>query len=697
MALSAKAVRVFATVEVLRDNQADVRHALATLFEPDLARFNGEVFDPEKVAAQVNEQYRLGITAEIIAGFTEIFQSRGWLSKVLDGERSAYLVKCHADNAIPQELHRFKEQAASVAEEFREFISEISPLSQVKKSDEELVDDLVEWLMQLDRASENEIKIVAANYKVGRKIHIDINSPDDAYAPSEATFLSARFVDYLFKSKSPHIGFLVELGEVGLITEVVRDFQRPTTTVQRSDLIVYLDAPVAMDLLGLSGTAQRASIESILAGLTALGGSVRIFRQSIEEMQAALSAVLARPVTDRIGPTADALRRGEVLEAYVRQVAASPDRVIDSYKIGIVDQKLEAFPNEHRYFTQDVIDLLYSQISWVREDAARFHDASITGLVMRKRAGRNSADLFEAKHVVLTRNPTFPRLARRIAQEHSYIGPRHVGPVVHQRQLATAVWLRVGARADSDIPRRYILSACRRVLTLRKNIVEKVHQLKSNLSEQQASQLELLLAESRSTQVLMDKTMGSAALIDSTNIAVLLEEMKKAQIAEHTKAADAKLKAAQKEHQQRYAKLEGELAESKTLSDKSAAIVTDKEKQIDAVFDRAIASANRTVRKIKILYTLGFVAVFLLMSGASYFGNGDSIWWSVGWFIMSTGLGVLFLFSEKLRDKVFTPLLRKQNAKTLTKTFAAFGLDPNQAAPLTVQTPHGFERADTTK
>jgi len=326
---------------------------------------------------------------------------------------------------------------------------------------------------------------------------------------------------------------LIELGEVGLITEVVRDFQRPTTATKTSNLAVYLDAPLALDFLGMSGVAAQESISAVLTPLRAMGGSIRIFRQSIDELKANLSAVLSRRIPDRTGPTAEALRRREVFEPYVREVSSSPEKFLQTAGISILEQNLEMFPSEHRFFTKDAVDLLYAQIGWVREDAARFHDAAIAAMAMRKRMGVRSDDIFEVKHVVLTRNPTFPKLSRRIALEESYIGPQHVGPVVHQRQLATAIWLRAGARSDAEIPRRHILSACRRVLTLRKNIVEKVHQLKTGLSDKQAEQLELLLTVDRSAQVLMDKTLGSAAIIDSSKIELLLEEMKKAQIAEH--------------------------------------------------------------------------------------------------------------------------------------------------------------------
>jgi hypothetical protein len=682
MALSAKAVRVFATVEVLRDSQADVRHALATLFEPDLAAFNGELFDPAKLATLINREYRLGLTADVIAGFVEIFKERGWLKQVLANERSAFVVDCGLDASVPQDQSRFQSQAAEVAGEFREFISAISPLSQVKRSDEELIDDLVDWLMQLDRASEGEMRAVAASYKVGKRMFLDLSDPIESNAPSEAAFLSARFIDHLFRTKSKHTTFLVELGEVGLITEVVRDFQKPTAAVKKTDLLIYLDAPLAMDFLGLSGSAQQENIASILSGVTALGGKIRIFRQSVQEMQAALSAVLARPVADRTGPTAEALRRREVLEAYVRQVASNPDRALEIAKITILDQSLEAFPNEHKYFSREAVDLLYAQIGWVREDAARFHDASIAALAMRKRTGRTSSDLFETKHVVVTRNPTFPSLARRIAREFNYIGPNHVGPLIHQRQLATALWLRVGARTDQEIPRRYILSACRRVLTLRKNIVEKVHQLKSNLSEQQASQLELLLSENRSTQVLMDKTMGSAALIDSSNIGLLLEEMRKAQIEEHTKQSNAKLKETEVAFKERVQTLNAQLNNTNASLRSNEQIIADQRRKYWAVLNKAIETANRIITRRRNIVSIFVFIAFLVMSGASFFGNVDSPSLSLVFFLISVALGFLFLKGEQIRARFFNRLLSSLDQRTFTSTVENYGLDLEEVEPL---------------
>ena len=280
-------------------------------------------------------------------------------------------------------------------------------------------------------------KGVGTHYRVGKKLVLEVFDGYDGGAPSEDVFLSARFVQYLFETDSPHIQFLIELSEVGLITEVVRDFQKPSSSVQKTDLAVYLDAPLAMDLVGLSGRDLKSSAEQMFSQFRNAGGSVRIFRESIEEIQASLHAILSRNIPDRTGPTADALRRREVLEQFVREVAARPDRFLKDANISIVEDTLESYPNQHRFFSRNSYEILYSQISWVKEDVARHHDALIATLCFRRRAGKHSPDIFESKHVVVTKNPFFPQLARRIAREQGYIGASQVGPVIHSRQLDT--------------------------------------------------------------------------------------------------------------------------------------------------------------------------------------------------------------------------------------------------------------------
>src|SRR3990167_6805539 len=248
MALSSKAITIFATIEALRDNQPDIRYPLATMFEPDLAKFDGQIFNPLDLALEINNQYHLGITGDILEDFAPIFEQRGWLRGILNSEKGkAFLVQCPPEALVPKELNEFQNMAVELAAEFSSFIAVISPLSKVDKTASELIDGLVEWLILLDRSGEGSFQYAKTHYKLGEKIVLSISDNHEGGSPSEETFLSARFVEYLFENNSKFVPFLIELSEVGLLTEVVRDFQRPSSSVEKTNLAVYLDAPLAMD------------------------------------------------------------------------------------------------------------------------------------------------------------------------------------------------------------------------------------------------------------------------------------------------------------------------------------------------------------------------------------------------------------------------------------------------------------------
>ena len=679
MALSARTIRIFSTVEVLREGQADVRHALAALFKPALSAFDGEIYDPTKLSRAINDQYKLGINRDILEEFVPIFEECKWLTRHDGGSNKvAFVITCPPDLAMDEQSGKFVQGASELAQEFRIFIRGLSPLSQVERTDEELLDAIVDWLMRLDSLTEDEMRSASSVQKIGHKLVYEFTPPAEV-PTSDDSFLSARFIKHLFESSSKHVEFLTELAGVGLITEVVRDFYKPNSRVKKTDLIVYLDAPVMLDYLGLSGALEQANIKGILTRFQAIGGSLRIYRQSVTELENALGALLARPIPNRQGATADALRRQEVFEPFVRRMAHNADEYITAAGVAILDQELEQFPNEHKFFDKSAIDDLYSQISWVREDAPRYHDSSITALTMRKRAGARGADVFEVKHLVITRNPFFPVLARRISIARSFIGPKHVGPVMHQRQFATAIWLRAGAGGDNqEIPRRYILASCRRVLTLRKNIVQKVQRLASGLTEQQAEQLELLMTEDRSRQILMDRTLGSAAVIDSSNIKVLIEDMKKAAIAEVHADAEDKIKSVTTNAKSEKAELTRSIrAREGELVQLSGALSVEKGKS-RAVLEKAVAFSNERARTRRLLIAVASGAIFIAIEAVTMLTSDFSGLSGIAGVVTILGALLIFHFRAQVTRILLDPRLKQFDERTLRKRLDQVGLDPDE-------------------
>jgi hypothetical protein len=527
--LTQRALRIFAVLESYRAGSFDILDALLPFFEPILAEFPGHTLNAGEFATRVSEAYRWNFTADIVEELIPRFEAKNWVKKI-NGTEAAYRITYDnpsaAPNVSPGDIH-ITQTLVTLAEEFAEFIRSISPLTTFVFDTNSLADILVEWLISIDAYTEDVLRQKALQVtKIEGQLGLTVVANDSSNLSSEEKYLCARFVKNLFEKKSPFIADLCKLASIGLLTEVVQDFHKPTTQVNKTNLIIYLDAPVAMDLLGVSGKEAAANIRPIIQKLQDIGGTVRIFRVSIDELQGALDAVLRRNPAERTGPTAGAIRRNEVLEAFVRQVAHDPMTFLSEHSVGIIERKLDQFPNEHEYFDHQTYEDFFSKLVWHVEIPRREHDATIVANVMRMRRATQSRDLFATRHILVTRNALLCESAKRFCISNDLNAKTSIGPAIHQRQLATAIWLRTGlSDIQQDIPRRYLLAACERVLELKKTVVDQVRIISRALTPQKAQQLDLLLTQDRSTQLLMDKTLGSSNVVNANNIEPLLEEM----------------------------------------------------------------------------------------------------------------------------------------------------------------------------
>jgi hypothetical protein len=536
-ALTQRALRVFAVLENYRAGSPDILNALLPFFEPILSEFPGHTFDTNDFARRVTEAYRWNFTSDIVEELIPRFEAKGWLKNIA-GTQQERIYKVTYDSSLasaPNESDvKIGQILITVAQEFSDFIKLVSPLTAFTRTTNDLADILVDWLVSIDAYTEDVLRQKAVQTtKVEGQIGLTVVVKDTSDLSSEERYLCARFVKHLFDKKSEHVADLCRLASVGLLTEVVQDFHKPTTQVSKTNLCVYLDAPVALDLLGVSGKEAAANIRPILKMLQEIGGTVRIFRVSVDELQRALDAVLRRNAPERTGATAEAMRRNEVLEAYVRQVAHDPVTALSDYGVAVIDRKLSQFPNEHEYFTKENYEKFFSLLTWHLEIPRREHDATIVAQIMRMRGGKQSRDLFQVRHILVMRNALLAQSAKAFCIKEDLSAAISVGPAIHQRQLATAIWLRTGlSNSGQEIPRRYLLAACERVLELKKNVVDQVRMVAKNLTPEKAQQLDLLLTQDRSSQLLMDKTLGAANVVNVNNLEPLIDEMKRSLVDE---------------------------------------------------------------------------------------------------------------------------------------------------------------------
>ena len=618
--LTQRALRVISILEAYRAGSRDILDAILPFFEPILVEFKGDVLDPEKFADHVREAYRWNFTADIVEELIPRFENRKWVQRIPEsGTAAAYRVIY--DNPVattpgPNEVEIGQVLSAAV-DEFQKFIDGVSPLSGFSRSKEELSEILVEWLVSIDAYSEDVLRQQATrtSHRTGQ-LGISVELPDTSTLGSEERYLCARFVKHLCDGGSPFAKDLCKIASVGLLTEVIQDFRQPVTKVDKTKVAVYLDGPVALDLLGVSGRAAADNIRLLVSRLQKIGASLRTFRVSVEELKRALDAVLKRSPPERTGATADAIRRNEASEAFVRQVAADPDAALNHYGVSIADRRLDQYPNDHEHFTEELWRDLFAQVKWHVDPRPREHDATTIALVQRMRQGNQSSDIFQSRHILVTRNGPFAQLARRFCVRADLISENAVSPVVHQRQLATAVWLRTGlADDDEEVPRHYLLAACERVLELNRNVVDQVRLAARNLTPEKAEQLELLLTQDRSVQLLMDKTLGVSSVVSPANIDELVDSMKKELVAEIEENKAAEIAAINREANAKIRKAHSRCRAAESEKADLKKILSAKEEEDRIAVGRIIDNVNCLMKRNKrnIHWSIGLMVLLIFL------------------------------------------------------------------------------------
>lgn len=527
ISLTRSAVRVYGALSGLGNGSSNIFEKLIPFFEPILRPKQGSLLNVEEFAQEVREAYRWNFTSDIVEVFIPFLQEAGWIYP--ESERlpqGPFVVNLPDEICDTSNESSVSDLLRKTALEFKEFSEDLSPLTAIPREIEEFEDILIEWLLYVEAFSEKNIEFKTRTRKDENGTLRQITEiPRVSRISDEEEFLCARFVRHAIENKPETAEILSRIASIGLLTEVVQDFVKPASSVQDSNLVVYLDAPVAMELIGVSGAAARQNTLPIVQELQRIGVAVRVFGQSIVEIQQSLQAVLqnSRPT----GPTAQALARGEVRRDFVEQVARDPVPILLNENVQTRLRELKQFPNETEYFDEQARTEIYAALSFQSNIRAREHDTDITTLIMRQRRGHESADIFQSRSLVITRNGLFAQVVQKRCLENGFLSLGHVPPVIHRKLLAATMWFRTGFGEDQlEVPKRMLLSNCERVLAIRPSVVEAVTKVTKELGdEEKIRQLDLLISQGRAVEVLMDKTLGAPSALSTSNITELFDEM----------------------------------------------------------------------------------------------------------------------------------------------------------------------------
>jgi hypothetical protein len=628
-AVTRHALRVYAALAELSGNNENILDALIPFFEPVLEVMHGKVFDPRLFATGVQKLYRWRINKDIAEEFIPRLLRKKYLRRGGGNQSAFYIVQCEAPKDGPG-VAAISDVVKRIVDEFEKFPPRVTDLLNYHRTREELTDLLIRFLVSLDAYGEAAFAAEVSRLDIEERNVLDLLPEGGTPLSSDDRYMCARFVKHICEARPDFVPHLSRLASIGLLTEVVEDFVKPTQPETATTLTLVLDGPVALDYLGCSGKELKEDVRTVLDALRSLGCSIVVFPKTCTEMQNNLSSMLNLPPPKRHGYTQEAMRKGEVMEAYVQVVARNPEKALEGAGIRVKPITLGQFPHQHRFFNSEQYEDFLSTITWGNDVAAREHDATCLALLMRLREGKHNSDLFRCGFVFVTRNAMFANRSRGYCLQARMISQVQEGPVIHQRELATVAWLRTGLGAALDIPRTHLIATCDRVLRLRFEVQEAVAATLAAVTPEKIEQFDLLIQDHRSIRKLADETLNDERVVTSENAELLLEAMRQATIADEKEKLE-------KEFSERRAADKKALSEARkavrerdaALDEVRAALSSDKERE-RRIISRLIEKTNRDVRWVEVTIT-GLLLVLGLLAIVD-FATGwlkSALWWKI--------------------------------------------------------------------
>ena len=628
-------------------DQNDVLFGLLPFFKPILQQTAGRIFDAQDFASRVRELYRWPVNPDVAEVLIPRFVKAGWLKRLAERQDVIAYVCQPPDLPAGYEAveHEVTQTLAQITRSFVEFNGTFPSLLALTYDEADLQEMLLAWLVEKKAFDSKSILEALAGSSEGtivsEPVKIAVRRADARRVYSrEEEYLCARFVKHLSATQPALFESLAKIAAVALVTEVALDIRAPSASQRpREPLQVFLDAPFAMTLLGLSGRQRSETATYIFEHLKELNYAVSIFGHSCDEIRNNLRALFNTHPHDRYGPTADAMRMGDVAEPYAKAVQANVEHFVQQKGIAVVDYNPALFPNEHKYFPGELIQELANALPWDSQwsyDAdkavAKMRDAKSICYVMRRRRGRMSSDVFYSQCILVTQNMALCRVATDFLMQHDLLREGQMGPAIHQRYMAALLFLTLGSSEKAELSRRELLESCEAIVNASPEVIEGARKRLKEVRPQNAEQIEALLAQPRSVQLLLDLTLGSQTVAGQSDADVIYEALRQSTADEVRADANKRIKSVQEKARAEKKTLATALAEKddnlRRLEQRMVEVQNRDATVVRGWVDDAVTMGRNIRRREKILFTAlqALVIVLSAVLGASIL---SAIWGAI--------------------------------------------------------------------
>lgn len=513
-----RTILTYALVSSSVFNTNDILIGLMPLLVP-LAK-PGEIYEPADMVSLFEKNYNLAISRDV----AEFLIPRLLKTKHIEETSSKFsgitYRWCNPQPNQSNEVDKTKEiekKVDDLLEHFSVFVSNFKSLEVEGTNQDECVQALIDCILGRVRnlQSAESALLETQDIKVGRKEHLN--------------YIAARYIETLETENNPRFELLSRLTGAAMFSEVIADLQSPPDLDRDlKHLTVIIDSPIVMAGLDVSGTANNENFEFVFQRLIKGGAKLVVLSHSIDEIQYNLKAVLTKLPSERVGPTATAIRSGQLEEEYALSIMRGPTESIGKLGLTINNSDVPVTPAQISRFDDERCNELFSKLNqterWNSIQSID-HDVKSIAYVMRRLRGRSSVDPLNASILLLTNNTLLSRITRRYCTQNGLIREGEVGPVVSQRRMAALLWLNSGNQDRAEISKLQLLLNCHSIADASSGVLQAIQNKLGIINPEKAKQYKALLTQPRSVQVALDMTLNDPMILTNENVFDLLDAM----------------------------------------------------------------------------------------------------------------------------------------------------------------------------
>lgn len=519
---------------------AGISQALVPFLAEVCRQFPGDVFDAGKFSNAVNERFGFSIPRLAALGLAEQLADEGLLVEI-SGHASKSVYRYASDlpqqDAVPSLTEGEVERVLQKFEHFCRADEHLAAVSQP-----ELHDGLLERLLHVDsmrllsrREGSVGAKRTAATLTLGPK-------PQGAAVVDHDTrelhldFAVSQFLLDLREQDPAAFEQVSNVAFANMAAEAIACFSEDGSAAPLNGLMVYLDSPLLLDVLGVNAEYAEYGAE-LLEAIKASGAHPAVQDHSVTEAENTISARIAflRSGINKVSTAVGSNTKLSLVTALSGNVAA---RLEEMFGIAVHRDPEVHLHRRAPSAVGDIQAAMDEQMQAWRKDDAREHDQRS---VWQMLAIRNSSDpcpkVCDCRWLFVTRNTSLVRIANRAwttwlkgVTSHSSSHIDRWAPVaMSDKQFAGYLWARSGGGVAGSIPRARLLAHCSAAVRPRADLKARAYNMVlEHQGSTEAEYFAALLEDREGAKALMRASRGDPEDVTPQRLSYIMDVVKRA-------------------------------------------------------------------------------------------------------------------------------------------------------------------------